>query len=118
MVLTTFQKVVAGNLKARSEGEVSTELKIHSGDGIFSGTASFTFLVKNDMDIEQNGRHSKPQQAEGGRIASGIFHMGDRFAYHGGSLLAQEFHGNNKARPGCSKGAHNRGKTAPARAPI
>ena len=67
MVLTTFQKVVAGNLKARSEGEVSTELKIHSGDGIFSGTASFTFLVKNDMDIEQNGSVSYQLSTENGQ---------------------------------------------------
>jgi len=49
------QKAVAGNLKTRTEGEVSTEVKIHDSDGIFSGTASFTFSVKNTLDNEQSG---------------------------------------------------------------
>jgi cephalosporin-C deacetylase-like acetyl esterase len=66
MALTAFQKVVAGDLKARAEGEVSTELKIHSGDGIFSGTASFTFSVKNDMDNEENGTVSYQLTTEKG----------------------------------------------------
>lgn len=50
--LLIFQNAVA---KTRTDGEVSTEVKIHDGDGIFSGTASFTFLVKNTMDNEQTG---------------------------------------------------------------
>ncbi|MDB5142857.1 MAG: alpha/beta fold hydrolase [Mucilaginibacter sp.] len=55
IALTAYQKALAGNLKVHTDGEVSTTLKIHDGDGIFSGTASFTFSVKNTMDNDQNG---------------------------------------------------------------
>lgn len=50
-----FHKAAAANLQIRTGGEVSTDVKIHDGDGIFSGTASFTFSVKNTTDNEQAG---------------------------------------------------------------
>ena len=64
------QRAVAGNLKAGIEGQVSTELKIHSGDGIFSGTASFTFSVRNTLDTEQNGTVSYQLTTEKGEKLS------------------------------------------------
>lgn len=50
-----FNNAEAGGLKSTANGEVSTDLKIHDGEGIFSGTASFTFSVKNGLNNEQSG---------------------------------------------------------------
>ena len=55
IAVTACQKAVAINLKAGTAGEVSTDVKIHDNDGIFSGTASFTFSVKNATDNDQTG---------------------------------------------------------------
>jgi cephalosporin-C deacetylase-like acetyl esterase len=53
--LLAFNKAVAGSVKDHAEGEVSTEVKIHDSDGLFGGTASFTFSVKNTLNNDQNG---------------------------------------------------------------
>jgi hypothetical protein len=53
--LLIFNKAEAGGTKSPKDGEVSTEVKIHDSDGIFSGTASFTFSVKNTLDSVQSG---------------------------------------------------------------
>jgi cephalosporin-C deacetylase-like acetyl esterase len=55
IAVLTCQQAIAGSLKAHAEDDVVTDLKIHSGNGIFSGTASFTFSVKNGLDDEQDG---------------------------------------------------------------
>jgi cephalosporin-C deacetylase len=55
IALIAYQKALAGNLKIHADGELSTALKIHGGDGIFSSTASFTFSVKNTMDNDEKG---------------------------------------------------------------
>lgn len=55
MMTGVFQKALAANLKAQQEDDVSTELKIRSSDGIFSGSASFTFEVKNGLEEDQDG---------------------------------------------------------------
>jgi len=53
--LLTFNKAEAGGIKFPADGEVSTEVKIHDSEGIFNGTASFTFSVKNTLHNEQSG---------------------------------------------------------------
>jgi cephalosporin-C deacetylase len=53
--LLIFNKAEAHRAKSQGGGDVSTEVKIRDGDGIFSGTASFTFLVKNGLNSEQSG---------------------------------------------------------------
>lgn len=53
--LLIFNKAEAGGVRPRAKAEVSTEVKIHDGDGIFNGTASFTFSVKNGLNNEQAG---------------------------------------------------------------
>jgi cephalosporin-C deacetylase len=53
--LLTFNKAEAGGIKSPIDGEVSTEVKIHDSEGIFNGTASFTFSVKNTLHNEQSG---------------------------------------------------------------
>ena len=68
--LLTFQKAVAGETKARPDGQVSTEVKIHDSDGIFSGTASFTFSVKSSMNSEQTGSVSYLVTTEKGEKVS------------------------------------------------
>lgn len=50
-----FIKAQAGGVKLRTDDEVSTEVRIHDSDGIFNGTASFTFSVKNNLNNEQSG---------------------------------------------------------------
>lgn len=50
-----FNNAEARGLKPGLNGDVSTEVKIHDSEGIFSGTASFTFLVKNGLNNEQSG---------------------------------------------------------------
>jgi len=55
MITGVFQKAVAANLKTHQEDDVSTELRIRSSDGIFSGSASFTFEVKNGLEEDQAG---------------------------------------------------------------
>jgi cephalosporin-C deacetylase-like acetyl esterase len=64
--LLVINKAKAGGVKSRAEGEVSTEVKIHNSDGIFSGTASFTFSVKNTLDNEQSGTVSYQVTTEKG----------------------------------------------------
>lgn len=66
IALTASKKAIAGSTKIYSEGEVSTELKIHSNDGIFSSTASFTFYVKNTLDDVQEGTVSYQLTTEKG----------------------------------------------------
>ena len=44
-----------GKAVAKDEGEVSTELVAHDKNAIFSGSAYFTFSVKNTMDTDQEG---------------------------------------------------------------
>ena len=69
--LLSFKRAVAGGVKTRAEGDVSTEVKIHDSDGIFSGTASFTFSVKNTMDNDQAGSVSYQLTTEKGeKVAS------------------------------------------------
>jgi cephalosporin-C deacetylase-like acetyl esterase len=46
---------IKASAQAKSDGEVSTEVAIHSSDGIFGGTASFTFSVKNTLATDQDG---------------------------------------------------------------
>ena len=58
VVIACQKTVAAGVLKARPEGDVTTELNIRDGDGIFNGPASFTFSVKNTLDNNQNGKIS------------------------------------------------------------
>jgi len=53
--LLILNKAEARGTTPRKDGEVSTDLKIHDSDGIFSGTASFTFSVKNTLDSVQSG---------------------------------------------------------------
>ena len=53
--MLTFDKAKAFEVKLLAEGEVSTEVKIHDSDGVFSGIASFTFSVKNTLHNEQSG---------------------------------------------------------------
>jgi len=65
-----FNKAEAGGVKSRADGEVSTDLKIHDGDGIFSGTASFTFSVKNTLENEQSGTVSYQVTTEKGEKVS------------------------------------------------
>ena len=55
LFLVIFNKAEAGGVRSRADGEVSTEVKIHDGDGLFNGTASFTFSVKNTLSNEQSG---------------------------------------------------------------
>ncbi len=66
LFLLILNKAEANELKPRTGGEVSTEVKIHDGDGIFSGTASFTFSVKNTLDNEQSGTVSYQVTTEKG----------------------------------------------------
>ena len=58
VVIACQKSVAAGVLKTRPEGDVTTELDIRDGDGIFNGPASFTFSVKNTLDADQNGKIS------------------------------------------------------------
>ncbi|HTE02405.1 MAG TPA: acetylxylan esterase [Mucilaginibacter sp.] len=51
----SFIQVSAHVKPAKADGDVSTEVTVHSSDGIFSGTASFTFSVKNTLATDQNG---------------------------------------------------------------
>jgi cephalosporin-C deacetylase-like acetyl esterase len=53
--MLTFDKAKAFEVKLLADGEVSTEVKIHDSDGVFSGIASFTFSVKNTLHNEQSG---------------------------------------------------------------
>jgi cephalosporin-C deacetylase len=53
--MARYQSAVASNLKANKDGEVSSEVKIHDKNAIFSETASFTFSVKNTLDTDQSG---------------------------------------------------------------
>ncbi|MBV8389111.1 MAG: acetylxylan esterase [Mucilaginibacter sp.] len=65
------KKAVAGNAKTLAEGEVSTEVKIHDSDGLFNGTASFTFSVKNTLNNAQSGSVSYLVTTEKGeKVAS------------------------------------------------
>ena len=64
--VTAFNKALAGSSKAHKEGEVSTTLDIHDSNGIFNGTASFTFSVKNTLDEDQSGTVSYLLTTEGG----------------------------------------------------
>jgi cephalosporin-C deacetylase len=57
-VIACQKAVAAGVLKTHPEGDVTTELNIRDGDGIFNGPASFTFSVKNTLDNNQNGKIS------------------------------------------------------------
>lgn len=64
--LLIFNKAEAGGIKSGADGEVSTEVKIHDSDGIFSRTASFTFSVKNTLENEQSGTVSYQVTTEKG----------------------------------------------------
>ena len=55
LFLLIFNNVEARGLKSPANGDVSTEVKIHDSEGIFNGTASFTFSVKNGLNNEQSG---------------------------------------------------------------
>lgn len=55
LFLLMFNNVEAGGLRSPANGDVSTEVKIHDSEGIFNGTASFTFSVKNGLNNEQSG---------------------------------------------------------------
>ncbi len=62
--LSNYQTFAMGNSKrdtsaqSKAEAEISTVLKAHSRDAIFSSTASYTFEVKNPTHAEQVGKVS------------------------------------------------------------
>jgi cephalosporin-C deacetylase len=58
IVLLSCQRAIAGVLKTKPEGDISTELRIRDNEGIFNGPASFTFSVKNTLDDDQKGKIS------------------------------------------------------------
>lgn len=60
----------------KDEDDVSTELTIHSSDGIFGGTASFTFAVKNGLETDQVGTVSYQVTTEkGDKIKSAVVNV-------------------------------------------
>ena len=65
IILMISPKTFAGTL-SHAAGDVSAELKIHSSDGIFNGTASFTFVVNNGLDDVQTGTVSYQLTTENG----------------------------------------------------
>jgi len=69
LILAVFnwQSVTAQAKKpANADGDVSTEVVIHDGDGIFNSVASFTFSVKNRLPTDQNGTVSYEVKTEKG----------------------------------------------------
>jgi len=50
-----FWCLQASAQKSKDDGEVSTEVVTHDGDGIFDGSAYFTFSVKNSLNTDQEG---------------------------------------------------------------
>lgn len=74
----SFTKTDAANNEharvQKPEGDVTAEVTIKSGDGIFSGAASFNFAVRNGLDTDQTGTVSYEVTTEKGEkvTASGI----------------------------------------------